>query len=292
MFSRTAVRVSILPLSIVAIAMLGGCTSEAADESVDTESALVAAKSIVVDATLSPVKGPNGKESCVLYTKTTSGRKIAFIEEKASAKSKCVETEKFARLDEVSPLSEQEVGLPKNYTSLKYQLGISVAEASVTRLSTFAEIAFWKKTRPEYFFVKLKPTTKLTALDSPSCFLTDLLGYEEEASEKAEKEFSPSTRKALTPTARLTTVERAQLTEFLRQEGISNGRPLTLAEIIDHSEGGEAYVRTRTHLKSGRTFRTFEYYPGGNAYGMIFEGEKLEVVGRLNDGDLFACSTF
>ena len=99
--------------------------------------------------------------------------------------------------------------------------------------------------------------------------------------------FRPHDERQLTPDE----IRRAD--PLVQQQILSATGTRTLAgaiKAVRRSEDGVIYIKEFTGATLPADFYTVvTYYPGGNEYGAIFEGERAFVVARIGDGDLYEC---
>jgi len=91
----------------------------------------------------------------------------------------------------------------------------------------------------------------------------------------------------LTSPAGLTPARAAQL---LRAVQVAYTDASTPANAFTHVDSGEINETVRRDAMTGRTFVAYEYGAGDNSYGAFFEGDAVEPVGTIRDGDVYACT--
>jgi hypothetical protein len=85
----------------------------------------------------------------------------------------------------------------------------------------------------------------------------------------------------------LSPARASQLTRAVRE---TYDEVTTAAEAIARVDGDVVNERVRRDRATGRTFVAYEYGAGDNSYGLVFEGDSLDVAARIGDGDLYACT--
>ncbi len=90
----------------------------------------------------------------------------------------------------------------------------------------------------------------------------------------------------VTPDTRLSSLQKSQIIITARHYANPAPRTMTLAMAIEslmsNSEGGDLYYKVFKF--KNKVYTMVEHYPGGNAFGLVFNG--TEIVAERTDGDL------
>jgi subtilisin-like proprotein convertase family protein len=97
----------------------------------------------------------------------------------------------------------------------------------------------------------------------------------------------PVSDATLTSPSGLSPARAAQLLRAVQQAYAEATTPAAAFTFVDRGAINET---VRRDAATGRTFVAYEYGAGDNSYGAFFEGDAVEPVGTIQDGDVYACT--